>query len=230
MTFKELTYSVLEIITGFNFTDDSEFSIKQVEEVMLGMNATLVREAFTNKQISQSLYVTDELLSVEKIIKSVVIDGVPIASKAKLCKVDLKALVQGIGWKDVIYFGTPDLSADYTRKSFRGLVDSREGTVWPLGKPYYALLGNTAYLETVAYISSRFVTVEGIWRDPREASGYSETMEFPTPSEYKLQMLTIKHLFIGKNVPPDLINNAQRQVTSPQQARQPRVREEARKD
>lgn len=215
MTFKELTYSILEIISGYNITDDNEFSIKQIEEVMLGMNATLIREAYNNKKLSQSLYLVDEPIEIEKVSTIMEVEGVGVKTINKFCIASLKALVQGVGWDDVIYFGPTDYSKNYSRKSLRALIND-SGSIWKLANPSYALSSNKAYLKREGISMPRYIAVQGLWRDPREVSGYSEDMEFPTPSEYKIQILTIQHMLIGKNIPPDLISDAQRQVTMPE--------------
>lgn len=229
MTFNELTYSVWEILSGFNITDDSEFTVTLIEENMLSMNQTLVREAFNNKKITQSLYVMDAFVEVKKITEEIVVKGIPIKADGVFCYAGLNELVAGVGHKDIDYLGNSDLSRNYSRKSFRQLVTGDRGTLWALHTPSYAMNQNVAYMEAGKLSGTKYVTVFGLWNDPRKASGYDKTRDFPTPSEYKLQMLTIQHLLTGKNVPPDLISDAQRQVQPPRrqaQRQQPR-REEA---
>jgi hypothetical protein len=228
MIFKELTYSVWEIISGYHITDDSEYSLKQIEEIMLGMNQTLIREAYNNKHISQSLYVMDSFIEVKKMEHSVVAQGIPLKADGKFCKAELNELVAGVGQKDLSYFGSSDLSRNYSRKTLRGLINGDSGTLWSLYTPSYALSDNIAYMDAHKLSGAKYVTVIGLWNDPRKASGYDENKDFPTPSEYKLQMLTIQHMFVGKNIPPDLISNAQRefgQMGQRQQRREP-VKEE----
>ncbi len=132
MNFKELTYSILETISAYNITDDNEFSKVQIEEVMLSMNSSLVREAYNNKKISQSLYLTDKNLEIKELTNDVLVKGVKIKANANLCYVELEALVQGIGYKDVIYVGPADFATNYKRKSFRQLINGSDGTQWEL--------------------------------------------------------------------------------------------------
>lgn len=223
MTFKELTYSCLEILSGYNITDDEPISIKQIEEVLLQMNATLVREAYTNKRLSQSLYLTDANLPVQEMVDVIEVQGVNVSTTNKFCIAQLKQLVQGIAWKDVIYVGPTDFSIIYHRKTFRGLING-DNSAWTLPTPAYAISEDKVYLEQESLSGARYISVKGIWRDPREVTGYDENMDFPTPSEYRMQLLTIQHLLTGKNVPPDLVNDAQRQIGMPRRNAQPNPR------
>lgn len=224
MIFKELTYSVWEIISGYQITDDNEYSLTHIEEVMLGMNQTLIREAFNNKKISQSLYVMDTFIQVKELTETIEVKGISIKADGRFCYAELNELVAGVGQKDLDYFGNADLSRNYSRKTFRGLVNGEQGTIWSLYTPSYAMVDNIAYMEAHKLLGANYVTAVGLWNDPRKASGYDADRDFPTPSEYRLQLLTIQHMFTGKNVPPDLISDAQRQVMSPRRNPQPNPR------
>jgi hypothetical protein len=155
------------------------------------------------------------------------VKGVNVSTKNKFCVAKLKQLVQGIAWKDIKYLGPTDFSKLYHRKTFRGLING-DSSVWRLSTPAYAISEDKAYLEQESLSGANYISVVGIWRDPRKVTGYSEDMEFPTPSEYRLQLLTIQHLLTGMNVPPDLINDAQRQIVPPRSdaQRNPRTRRE----
>ena len=215
MTFKELTYSVWEILSGYNITDDNELTLTIIEENMLSMNQTLLREAYNNKRITQSMYVMDNFVEVEKMDHRIYAEGVTIKADGRFCVARMHELVAGVGNMDLNYFGSTDLSNNYSRKSFRNLANGSGGTLWTLHKPSYGIVQNVAYIEAQKLLGAKYVTAIGLWNDPREASEYDDNADFPTPSEYRLQLLTIQHLFTGKNVPPDLISDAQRQVALP---------------
>ena len=214
-TFNKIVYSLLEIATNFNVTDDVEYPVKWVEDAVISVHNSLIREAYKQGNLG------DELLQIHanELIKpfenEIKVGDIDINTKSHLCYADIPELVAGIHQIPLRYVGTTNLQNSYSYRGVEDIGDTR-GVVWGLPTPSYSILGDKVLLEKKALSSGKYISVIAYFRDPREASTYEENDAFPTPSEYKLEMLGLQHIFRSKGISPDLINDAQRAL---QQAR-----------
>lgn len=212
-TFDKLVYSLWEIVSNFNITDDNEYPKAWLEDAVLSVHNTLVREAFNNNRLSQGLYMLHSTLETNQVSEDMEIDGVTVKSRSGLCYSDLPPLVDGVGWSDIEYFGPKGYGTNYSRRSPKSLLSGRS-PLWTSDKPSYTVIGNKALISAEnSIVVPKYLSVEALFRDPRTASSYKDDMAFPTPSEYKLELLCLKHLLSSKGVVPDLISDAQRMLT-----------------
>jgi len=207
--FERLTYSLLEIATNFEVTDDIEFPIPWIEDGLISVHNSLMREAYHNNILGPELLQLHKNVDVEPVSEDVTIEGVSFAIKSELCQAEIPELVSGIGQKYLDYVGTVDLANPFSYKTIRTLIND-SGTLYKLPVPNYAVLGNKILLTKKDMVGKKIISVIGYFRDPRDVNTYDPEAAFPTPSEFKLEMLTLKHIFSAKGVPPDIINDAQR--------------------
>jgi hypothetical protein len=220
-TLSEMTFSVIEQASGFNITDDNEYPEDLVADILVSVNSTLIREAFRNRTLDESLYLSHENVPILEISNDIEIEGVTVKNNQHLKYASIPYLITGIGDRNLIYFGTSDFSSNFSRKRFQRLINQL-GIVFKLSNVSYSVIGNKAYFLSTEVQGMSIVSAIGLWNDPRLASSYDPEMPFPTPSDYKMELLALQQLLQTKNVPYDIVNDGQRQII------QPRQREEAR--
>lgn len=219
--FEKIVYSLLEIVTNFEVTDDIEYPILWIEDGLISIHNSLMREAFDNNKLGPELLQLQKNVPVKPLTESVQIDGVPINIKSELCYSDIPELVSGIEQKNIDYVGTVDLANSFSYRGIKYLVDD-DGVLYKLPQPVYSILGNKLLFSKEEMLGIQIVSIIGYFRDPRDVNTYDPNTAFQTPSEFKLEMLTLKHILSAKGVTPDIINDAQRALN------QAREREEER--
>ena len=148
----------------------------------------------------------------------VIVDGLLFRNRTDLCKVDISNLVQGIGWSNIEYAGSADFSIKFTRKEVNTFLRPKTDLRWTLPFPWFCVMNETMLLKKAEVPSLQFITISGIWRDPRKVSSYLSTNMFPTPSEYKLELLMFQQVLQSKGIPWDTLQDGQRTIVAPRRA------------
>ena len=214
-TLDQITYSVWEQVENFKITDDSPYPKPWLEELAVSINATLVRDAHKNRMLDQSLYLLDANLEVESMTADIIVSNMVFKNRTDLCKVDINNLIQGIGWANIEFAGSADYAIKFTRKEVNTFLRPKGDLRWTLPFPWYCIMNDTMLLKKTEIPSLQFVSISGIWRDPRKVSGYSSDMYFPTPSEYKLELLMLQQVLQSKGIPWDTMQDGQRTIVVP---------------
>ena len=213
-TLNELTYSILEAVSSFSLNDDFPITVSWVADQIISQNNTLIRKAKTERRIDEQLYMFDERLEVKRLDKSFSIGDLKINNVTEFCYADMQALVSGLRGSEIDFVSNVGLTTIYTREAVRDFLQP-ETKYYSLPKPKYAVMRNKVLLRTKDVKGSKYITINGIWRDPRTVSSWDPTEPFPTPSEKNLEILTIQHIGHALGFPPDLINDAQRAFGQP---------------
>lgn len=210
-TFNDAVYSLLEIVTNFSVTDDVEYPVKWVEDALISVHNTLMREARRQHTLGDELLLMHKNIKVKPLEDKIQDGDVTINPKTTFCYVEIPELVSGIDQIPLNYVGPVTLDKPYSYKTFQSINDSK-GSVWSLNVPNYSIIGDRVLFEKTALKGTKYVSVIAYFRDPRDANTYDPDDAFPTPSEYKLELLGLQHMFQSKNISPDLINEAQRAI------------------
>ena len=213
-TLNQLTYSILEAVTNFSYNDDTPIPSLWVEDQIITQHATLVRKALSEKKIDQGLYVIHEQLEVKTLDKSFNVGNIKIGNKTDFCYADINPLMTGLKGKEIDFVSDISYSTIYVRKALRTLLQGASG-YYSFPKPSYAMSRNKIILRISDLGGAAYISINGIWADPRLASGYNKDEKFPTPSERSLEQLTIQHIQYALQNQPDLINDAQRAYQQP---------------
>lgn len=213
-TFDKIVYSLLEIVTNFKVTDDVEYPVLWIEDAVISVHNTLMREAHNNNTLGPELLLLHENIPVNELTGEVEIQGIPIPIKSKLCYSDIPELVSGIALRFIDYLGTVDLSTPFSYRKISVLIND-DGTLYKLPEPVYSILGNRLLFSRKDMAGKKVVSLIGYFRDPRVINTYNPGEPFPTPSEYKLELVALRHLLSAKGVLPDVINDAQRALNQP---------------
>ena len=229
-TIREISYSVWEQISNFNITDDSPYPYEWIEDTVVATNASLMRQYYDARKLNDELLLTQANVPIEPVENDVTIQGLTIKAKYGFCKADVPPLLTGVENKLLSYVGPPDYSTSYTRRKIYELMNDK-GITWKLPNPTYAVVGNQLYFKKSPKLGN-VVSVTGYFRDPREVNTFDkETDPFPTPSEFKLEMLTLQQVMQSLNIPMDLLNDAQREyLRTGAGVSQPRSKKRSRRD
>jgi hypothetical protein len=168
------------------------------------------------------LYLWDSKLQLKVLDSAFDFEGITIRNKTDFCYTNLKPLVTGLRKREIDVVTNVGLSKVFIRTSLRRLLRAPGGYYTLPGKGKYAISGDKLLFRVDEAMSSKFISVNAIWSDPRLVSSWSDDIVFPTPSEKNLELLTIQHIGRGMGFPADVINDATRAYT---QARAPQQEE-----
>ena len=214
-TLEEIIFSVWEQAEGFNITDDSPYPEKWIEDLIVSVNETLIREAYMNRRLSAYLYLEESNVPVKDFSEDVVISGITVKNRSAYCYADISPLVTGVGNMDIKYLGGVGYSNPYTRRTLLSMIKGSKAVIWPLGKPIYALTGTKVIFPKSEQLG-QVIDILALWADPRMVSTYNSEQPFPTPSDYKLELLSLQQILQSKNVPWDERQDGQRTILVPQ--------------
>jgi len=217
-TLNQYVYSIFEVVSSYFINDDFPISKSWIEDQVVTQNQTLIRKAFVEKRIDEMLYMMHENVPVKDFDNDIEIDGVKIKAGGKFCYIDIPLPVTGIGDLSIDFVVSSNFDTMYSRTSVSELLSKSDG-YYELPNPNYAVLRDKLLFKRDNNIS-KFITVNAIWGDPRKVSSWRPDKPFPTPSGKNLEILTVQHIGYGFNFPPDVINDAQRALSSPQQPKQ----------
>jgi hypothetical protein len=215
-TLKKMVESVIEQASGFNVTDDNEYPELLVEDILVSVNNSLIREAFRNRTLDQTSYMRHENIEIKELSNDIIVEGISIANKSHLLYADIPNLVSGVGDKNLLYLGPVDYSESFSRKRFEKLINQR-GIVYRLGNISFSIVGNQIFFLETEVMGINIISTIGLFSDPRVVSSYNEDEPFPTPSDYKMELLALQQLLQSKNIPYDIVNDGQRMIVQPRQ-------------
>jgi hypothetical protein len=215
-TLKKLVYSILEEVSNWEITDDNPISLPWIEDQIISQNHSLIREAYNNRRIDEYLYQLDEKLEIKQMDKSFVIGDIPISNKTNFCYVDIKTPLTGLRGKEIEVVTYIGYTVSFLRTSIRRLLRKSSG-YYSLDKPKYAVYGDRLLFRRDSVKGMKYISISAIWTDPRVVSSWDPDKSFPTPSEKKLELLTIQHIAQAGGFPMDLINDGQRAYQQPKQ-------------
>jgi len=207
-TLRAITNGVLEIVSAFNITDDSDIPIDFLEALAIQINQTLIKDAVkTNMDLSSLYTILDDVTAEMVTASTATIGGITFSSNKKLLVAEVDGLIDNIGWKDIQYVGSDDFSKEVSRKSLSAFNAIKKGqrtfhldTYTKIGKKLFLKINNP---------QARVFKVSALIKDQRAISSYSSTDDFKTPSYYKLQLLMIQHIAQAFNFPADKLDDAQ---------------------
>lgn len=217
-TFDKLVYSLIEVATSFTPTDDTEYPVKWVEDAVISVHNSIMRESHARQKFGPELLQLHKEVEIKPYNSSISKNGLTIKTKTDLCYADIPEIVSGIEQIPLTYVGTIDLQSGFSYTNVDELGRGRK-SVWELPKPLYSIFSNKILIESKGPATPKFISVMAYFKDPRDVNTYDPEAVFPTPSEYKLEMLGLQHIMHAKGMPQDLINDAQRALGQPAKPR-----------
>lgn len=221
-TLDSIAYSVLEILTSFNITDDVDIPLDYLRNLAINVNKSIMRDDIDSGYRLDQFYseITREIKEVSAITQ--VIGGISFESPKKMYYVDLPELLTGvtIGESDIRYFGSGDFSVEFSRKSLSAFNASK-GSYMTQHMPIYTVVGSVAYVKRLPDSIARAIKAVCLLADQRDEDGFDNASTlFKTTSPFKLEMLMLKHVGFAFSIPADKIDDAQSALRA-QYERQP---------
>jgi len=241
---EEHIYSIREQCEGKLPSDQSNLQDEFILHIMNNVRSTLVPDYFNQRrQQDSSFYQLSCCVPVE--CENIICDG--IDSQEKLMFAKLPKLIEGIGWKNILYFGNAEigkiykgLENNFDRLSFEGFL-SKEYCEYTGRRPAYTVIGgivigdnrydgDVALIKNIPTSGGKYLCVNGIFANPQEGLCNDEDImkkEYPIPSNigHKLEMLSIQQILSTGGTIGDELNNA-RDNTSNVSIQQPERRED----
>lgn len=215
-TLNQIIETLMEEISSFKLNDDFPIDPDMLKDTVVGINGSLMREEYDRLgYLSEQFYMPYFCNQVECLGINCNINGVVIERKLPIYKVTMEILQTGIGWSDVLYFGLSGMKKNFHRVSVGELATINDRT-FTAGRPAYAKSGSDFWIVNLPSSGTRLLTSMVIYADPRKSPGWSDEKSiFPTPSNYKLEMLVKKDIIpsLGHS---DLADNAQRALAQNQ--------------
>jgi hypothetical protein len=204
-TLPRIIESVLEELHNFHVTDDNEIPYEYLVDKAVDMRQTLLKEEFNARKglLDQGYYQRVCCLEVECHRQGCTVDGVFIPSSSIVWEVKLPPLIKGVGWKDILYFGTDMFKSGFTRMTFTNWSEI-EGNLYSGTMPAFTMVGNSLMLKNMPASDLKFLCAILLLSNPVDACNWQEdTSEFPVPSDYKLQMLMKQDILASYGIPKD---------------------------
>jgi hypothetical protein len=224
---EKIVFSIKEQCTGKIPNDDTRLIDDFILHQMNVVRAILIREDIVSKGSLDSSYYQMKCC-IEVLCDNISCGG--IDSGQVMYYANLPKLIEGVGWKDILYFGTAEfpkrnegLHKNFDRYNFKGFL-AMEYQEWINRRPSYTIVGgyqdgDTSIKGTVAMIKNlptrgmKNLCVLGLWADVED--GFCETedfmaSEYPLPETlvHRLELIVVKHILSTEPVPGDSVQDA----------------------
>jgi len=208
-TLREIAYSILELVSNFEITDDSPISLPWIEDQVISQNHTLIRKAKEERRLDSFLYMSDDNIEVKEFTPYNLIPGINVRNCHRFMYADIKPLLTGLQGAEIDFVSNSGYSSVYKKVPMSRLLRGSSG-YYSLGNSTYALLEFKLVFLKSELDGVKYVSMSGIFNDPRTLSSWNINEPFRTPSEKNLELLSIQHILKGLGLPMDLMNDAQR--------------------
>ena len=222
----QIIFSIKEQCTGKIPSDDTRLLDNFILYQMNIVRAILIREEIVTKgSLDHSYYQMKCCIPV--LCDRVTCGG--IDSGEAVFYSPLPKLVEGLGWKDILYFGTVEfpkrkegLHKNFDRYNFNGFL-SLEYQEWIGNRPAYTIIGGykdgdttidgiLALLKNLPTKGIKNLCVLGVWASPQSSVCEEEEfmeMEYPLPETmvHRLEIIVVKHLLSTEPVPGDPVQD-----------------------
>ena len=189
-------------------TDDSRLEPEYIEDMVLDVRATLIKEFYTsNYYLDDSFFQVYDGIEIQS-EKVTVPAGVQDDFPELFAKIP--ALQSHVGFKNIRYFGSIDGRYNFTRKSMSGFI-STEGLLFTMNEPVYTVSGTKVQLKNLPNLGMKYGRLIAVFYDPRLIPGFNEDEDFPVSDGmiHKLEIICKKNIMSSMGIPPDIINDAQ---------------------
>jgi len=203
--FKELIWGVIEDLKGYNVTDDNLLSEDIIAAKMNNIRVTLLGQ---ETMLVESYYQHYPCLEVKCEKDQCTYNGITVKGK-KIYYVDAPEIVGSLGRVAIKYLGDSEYKDRYSEVDITQF-DKIGAMPYGTHKRYFARIGNRIFLNGLDLDVGKMLTLVAIFYDPRCVLDcfHGEDVEYPVPSEYKLQLMTKKDVLSSYGIPSDVLNNA----------------------
>lgn len=177
-TTKKIIDSVIYELSGFDIVDDSKLpAFQYFLDKLNHYRGVSLREL---KDIPENMYTENCCLELLCDGQECTINGKTFKSKNKIHYVEIGALLDNVGWKNIRYFGLDGYRQNFTRKKLDAFINSG-GDEYSLNIPYYSVLGDYAILGGFGENVPRVVCISALYFNPVQVCGSSLEKPYPCP-------------------------------------------------
>lgn len=202
---------IKEALQAYKPTDDFHVDTDVILGTMNMIRSALLRQMRGN--VDTSMYQIVDCLAIEEEVKICSINGYEAKAEKRL-KVVLPTLVKDMFPDDIRYLGGADLRSGGTRTAIQAL-EFNDYSKFTREFFSYAIINNVAYLQNYPYNENeeiKMLTGILLLDNPVDACNWTDETNYPCPSDYRLEVLTIQHILSQYNIYPDEYNDARSQL------------------
>lgn len=206
-TLKQIVDELREELSGYKLTDDTllpdkEYFISKINEY----RASVLREMDV---IPESMYTTTCCNEIICVGQSCTIDGIVVKSKRKLFEVDLTNVIDGVGNKDIIYFGLDGFAENFTRVTLKEFIRA-EYREFGANYPIYARIGTKAIIKNIPNESLFFICMTALNHYVEQTCSYNDKVAYPASESVLNRVKRLVKMDVGQSLgfPKDFLNDA----------------------
>lgn len=200
-SYRDIIYSVIEFVSGFNVTDDSPY-----DEVLIGKKVDDVRATLIQQEYTQLRRIND--LFFQQMDAVILKEGIDPKDESPIQSffVEFQELLPSVGWANIKYLGTKTMREKYNRRSIDGFSVG-ENRRWSSGEVDYFVVGpNRAFIRNEKTTTD--ITIIGLFKSPTEVPGMTWDSIYPTPDPFRLEMIVKQDILSGIGIKSDEKNDA----------------------
>lgn len=202
---------ITEALQAYKPTDDFYIHPNIILGTMNMIRAALLRQM--KGKIDTGMYQIVDCLFIESETKKCKVNGYEVKAEPRY-KVVLPTLVKDMAPDDIRYLGGSDLRSGGTKMAISGL-QFNEYSKFTKMFFNYTIIDNVAYLSNYPYNENKemkMLTGILLLDNPVDACNWTDKTNYPCPSDYRLEVLTIQHILSSYNIYPDEYNDAREQL------------------
>lgn len=204
-TFKELIYSVIEDVKGYNVTDDNLLHPDLIASLLNSIRMTLIGQ---EKMLHSSYFQRYPCLEVKCEKGSCVVDGLRVYGD-KIYYVDPPPILQSLGKASISFLGSEGFKVRYSEIDITQF-DKSDHMPYGLNNKFFARVGGRIFLKNYNPDDGKKLLLIALFSDPRDVLTCIEgdDIEYPVPSEYKLRIMAKKDILSSLGIPGDINDDA----------------------
>lgn len=217
MLIQEIVDIVKEKLTSFHVTDTFNITDSIIINRINTIRELLIQQ---NKNKIQSMFYSEVCcIDVKCVEPGCEINGEYIESGINLSYSDLPELISGLNGKELKYLGLSGFGNKFSEVAFENLFESNYSR-FSKKMIQFSRVGNRAYYLNLPKNVNKLCLI-GLVKDPVSlCSYYKERTIYPSPQEYKLELLVVQDILSSYNVNPDEQNNTRHDLSSIRQQKQ----------
>lgn len=206
-TLPAIVDSIILSLTNYNVVDDSKLDREYIADKVHDIRAILLHDEIREKKCVDDLYYqrTECIQILTETNKSCEVECVDTGITEVY--VTLPALITRLGWDNIKYFGTIDMTKNFTRKSLSGILASKHAR-WTKNDTVYSVISQDRALIRNLTCPVEYISMVALFANPTEVCDYNESEDmYPVPDPYKLELIVKQDILATYMVPRDEKND-----------------------
>lgn len=200
-SYRELVYSIIEFVSGFQVTDDNPLDEVIVGKKVDDVRAMLIQQEWTAHKKVNDLFYQQMDVSIEN-------EGVDPEEEIELRQffVRFNELLPNVAWANIKYLGKKNMREKYNRRSLDEFSFA-EYRRWSAGHVDYTVIGPDRALVRNEKLATDIIVV-ALFKSPLDVPGMTWDSMYPVPDPFRLEMIVKQDILAGLGVKADEKNDA----------------------